>query len=104
MNFPRPMLNSPVDNDIVGFQFLEKVMRRMNWSDNPGECSDEFVSHAPPTSNPAQIALLQAVRRIFIDLAARGLATGGNWQRDAAQSRHYVGKRPYHRTETFQIH
>ena len=99
-----PMLNSPVDNDIVGFQFLEKVMRRMNWTDDFLEDSDEFVSHAPPTSDPSQLALLLTVHRIFIDLAARGLASGGNWQRDAAQSRRSVGKRTYHRTETFQVH
>jgi len=29
LNFPRPMLNSPVKNDIVGFQFLEKVLGRL---------------------------------------------------------------------------
>jgi hypothetical protein len=27
--FPRPMLNSPVDNDIVGSQFLGKVLSRV---------------------------------------------------------------------------
>jgi hypothetical protein len=35
MDFPRPMLNSPVDNDVVGSQFLGKVLRRVadsSWS------------------------------------------------------------------------
>jgi hypothetical protein len=35
MDFPRPMLNSPVDNDVVGSQFLGKVRRRVadsSWS------------------------------------------------------------------------
>jgi hypothetical protein len=29
LNFPRPMLNSPVKNDIVGCQFLGKVLGRL---------------------------------------------------------------------------
>jgi hypothetical protein len=99
------MLNSPVLGDSPAADaFFRNVKRRMNWSDDFRQDSDEFVSHAPPTSDPSQLALLLAVHRIFIDLAARGLASGGNWQRDAAQSRHSVGKRPYHRTETFQVH
>jgi hypothetical protein len=105
MDFPRPMLNSPVLGDSAAADaFFRNVIRRMNWSDDPHEGSNEFVSHAPPTSDPSQITLLLTVHRIFIDLAARGLASGGNWQRDAAQSRRLVGKRGYHRTETFQVH
>jgi hypothetical protein len=104
MDFPRPMLNSGVRDSVAAEAFFQNVKRRMNWSDDFREDSDEFVSHAPPTSDPSQLALLLAVHRIFIDLAARGLASGGNWQRDAAQSRRSVGKRPYHRTETFQVH
>jgi hypothetical protein len=101
MNFPRPMLNSPAASGrAAGNAFFQNVKRRMNWSDDFREDSDEFVSHAPPTSDPSQITLLLTVHRIFIDLAARGLASGGNWQRDAAQSRRSVGKRQYHRTET----
>jgi hypothetical protein len=105
LNFPRPMLNSPVVGDgAAADAFFRNVKRRMNWTDDFREDSVESVSQAPPTSDPSQLALLLAVHRIFIDLAARGLASGGNWQRDAAQFRRSVGNRPYHRTETSQIH
>ena len=102
MNYP--MLNSPTHGTAAGDAFFRNVKRRMNWSDDFREDPDEFVSQAPPTSDPSQVALLLAVHKIFIDLAARGLASGGNWQRDAAQSRRWVGSRDYHRTETFRIH
>ncbi len=102
MNYP--MLNSPTKDDAVGNAFYASVQRRMNWSDDFRDDSGESVSHTPPTSDPTQLTLLLAVHRIFIDLAARGLASGGHWQRDAAQSRRWVGGREYHRTESFQIH
>jgi hypothetical protein len=101
MNYP--MLNSPTHGTAAGDAFFRNVKRRMNWSDDFREDPDG-VSQAPPTSDPSQVALLLAVHRIFIDLAARGLASGGHWQRDAAQSRRSVGKREYLRTETFQVH
>ena len=99
MNYP--MLNSPTKDDAAGNAFYARVVRRMNWTD---DFRDESVSHTAPTSDPSQVALLLAVHRIFIDLATRGLASGRHWQRDAAQSRRSVGKRAYHRTETFQVH
>jgi hypothetical protein len=105
MDFRRPMLNSPVLGDSAAADaFFRNVKRRMNWTDDFRDDSDESVRHVPPTSDPSQMPLLLAVHRIFIDLAARGLASGGHWQRDAAQSRRSVGKREYHRTETFQVH
>jgi hypothetical protein len=102
MNYP--MLNVPTLGTAAGEAFFRNVKRRMNWTDDFRDDSDESVSHTPPTSDPTQMTLLLAVHRIFIDLAARGLASGGHWQRDAAQSRRSVGKREYHRTETFQVH
>ena len=78
MDFRRPMLNSPVLGDSAAADaFFRNVKRRMNWTDDFRDDSDESVSHVPPTSDPSQMPLLLAVHRIFIDLAARGLVSGG---------------------------